>query len=113
MRLLLVDTPEVAQPRASPPTPAECFGPEAKAYVERRLPEGTRVRLESGVRDIDQFGRYLRYIWLGDELLNETLVREGYAVRYRAAEDRTYEQRIAAAEAEAERARRGLWGACR
>ncbi len=106
VRLLLIDAPEVAQGGGSV---AECFGAEAKAYLERRLPQGTRVRLLAGVRDRDRFERYLRYVFFGDELLDETLVREGYAVRYRAAEDRRFEAEIAEAEDEAKDARRGLW----
>jgi endonuclease YncB( thermonuclease family) len=108
IRLLLVDTPEVARGAEN----GECYGEEASEYMEERLRPGTVVRLEGGVRDRDFFDRYLRYLWLGDELLNETLVREGYGRRYRDAEDRTHEARIVAAEDEARAAGRGLWGAC-
>ena len=75
-----------------------------------RLAERQRVR---AFVHRDQFGRYLRYVWLGDELINETLVAEGFAYRYRDAEDRTYEARIIAAENAARNSGRGLWGACR
>jgi len=68
--------------------------------------------MERGVLDRDRYDRALRYVWLGDELLNETLVREGYAARYRDAEDTTYRPLIAAAEDEARETRRGLWSAC-
>lgn len=113
VRLLLIDTPEIAHEGGSGDEGlGECYGNEATAYVASRLPKGARVRLQAGVRDRDQYGRYLRYVWLGDELLNETLVREGYALRYRDAEDTTYRRRIEAAEDEARAARRGLWGAC-
>jgi micrococcal nuclease len=114
VRLLLVDAPEVAHPArgTQPAADAECFGPEAAAYLASRLAPGTAVRLERGVLDADQFGRALRYAWIGDELINETLIREGYAVRYRAAEDRTHLARIMAAEDAAKSARRGLWAGC-
>lgn len=108
VRLLLVDAPEVAQGGGE----AECYGVESQAYLRSRLPVGTIVQLERGVRDRDRFDRALRYVWLGDELLNETLVREGYAVRYRDAEDTAYRTRISEAEDEARKARRGLWSAC-
>ncbi|MCA9830062.1 MAG: thermonuclease family protein [Dehalococcoidia bacterium] len=39
-------------------------------------------------------------------------MREGYAVRYRDAEDTAYRTRISEAEDEARKARRGLWSAC-
>jgi micrococcal nuclease len=108
VRLLLIDTPEVAHGGSR----AECYGPEASAYLRSRLPPGTVVRLQAGVVDRDRYGRYLRYAWLGDELVNETLVAKGYARRYVAAEDRTYLVEIARAEDAARRAHLGLWGAC-
>jgi micrococcal nuclease len=108
VRLLLVDAPEVARDG----NPAECFGEESAAFLRTRLPEGTVVVLERGVVDRDQFGRYLRYAWAGTELINETLVREGFATRFRDAEDTTYRDRIAAAEAAARAERLGLWSAC-
>lgn len=105
IRLLLINTPEIAHPGQA----VECGGPEAKAYVESRLPKGAPVRLEAGKRDKDRYGRSLRYIWLGDELLNETVVRQGYAERYKDAEDRTYEARIIAAEKLARGEGLGIW----
>lgn len=107
VRLLLVDAPEVGHGGE-----AECYGVEAQSYLRSRLPVGAVVRMERGVLDRDRYDRALRYVWLGDELLNETLVREGYAVRYRDAEDTTYRPLIAAAEDEARETRRGLWSAC-
>jgi micrococcal nuclease len=107
VRFIGVDAPEVSTGGGR----AECFGDEATAYVERRL-IGTGVRLEAGVRDRDQYGRPLRYLWLGTELLNETLVREGYARVYRSSDDRRYHDRLLAAEAAARAEGRGLWGAC-
>ena len=110
VRLLLIDAPEVAHDDGQGGiTPNECFGPEAKRYLETRLPQGAKVRLVAGVRDRDRFDRYLRYVFLGDELLDATLVREGYAIRFRDAEDRRYLAEISDAEDEAREARRGLW----
>ena len=106
IRLLLINTPEIAHGGT---TTAQCGGDAAKSYLESRLPGGTAVRLQAGKRDKDKYGRLLRYVFLGDELVNETLVREGYAERYRSAEDHTYEARIVAAEMVAKAAQRGVW----
>ena len=59
----------------APGQPVECYGPAASAFTEREL-EGYRVRLEFDVERIDRYGRTLAYVWRGDELFNETLVRE-------------------------------------
>jgi micrococcal nuclease len=108
IRFLLVAAPEVANNGE----PAECYGDEARDYLRERLPEGTVVTLEAGVEDTDQYGRFLRYVFLGEELINETLVRQGYAVRYRDAEDTTYRDEIAQAEDDAREEGIGLWAAC-
>lgn len=101
IRLLLVDSPESG---------GDCYAAEATAYVRERL-RGQSVRLERDVTDTDQYGRKLRYIWMGDELFNETLVREGYA-KLLVFENVKYVQRIEAAEAQARAESAGLWGAC-
>jgi endonuclease YncB( thermonuclease family) len=104
VRLILVDAPEVSGG-------ARCYSREATNYVTSRL-LGRTVGLERDVSNVDRFGRYLRYIWLDGELFNETMVREGYAALAVYPPDVKYRDRIAAAEAEARAANRGLWGAC-
>lgn len=105
VRLLLVDTPEVR--------PAECYGPEASAYVTSLLPEGSAVRLERDVRDKDAFGRLLRYVYLADgRVLNELLIEGGYARIYDSGDEEQHGQRLRDAEARAREAGAGLWTAC-
>lgn len=101
VRLLLVDSPESG---------GDCYAAEATAYVRERL-LGESVRLERDLTDTDQYDRKLRYIWIGDELFNETLVREGYA-KLLVFENVKYVQRIGLAETQARAAGSGLWGAC-
>lgn len=70
VRLIGMDTPEL-------PTPE---GVEAKEYVEGIMPVGTEVRLELDVGTYDRYRRVLAYVWLpSGEMLNEVLLREGYA----------------------------------
>ena len=107
VRFIGIDTPETV----APDQPVECYGPEASAYTTRRL-EGERVRLEFDVERRDRYGRTLAYVWLGDELFNETLVREGYAVVTTFPPDVKYVDRFVAAQRDAREHGRGLWGAC-
>jgi micrococcal nuclease len=107
VRFIGIDTPETV----APDRPLQCFGPEASSYTERRL-EGNRVRLEYDVEREDRFGRTLAYVWLGDELFNETLVREGYALVTTFPPDVKYVDRFVAAQRDARRHDRGLWGTC-
>jgi micrococcal nuclease len=107
VRFIGIDTPETV----APDEPVECFGPEASAYTQRRL-EGKRVRLEYDVEREDRYGRTLAYVWLGDELFNETLVRQGYALVTTFPPDVRYVDRFTAAQREARQDDAGLWGAC-
>jgi micrococcal nuclease len=112
LRLILVDTPETRDPN----NPPECFGAEASDFLEGLLPRGTELYLETDVSARDRFGRLLRYVWLdrGDEvyLVNEAMVRSGYAAQSTFPPDVKYEERIQAAARFAREHGYGLWSAC-
>jgi micrococcal nuclease len=107
VRFIGIDTPEAV----APDQPVECYGREASEYTHHRL-EGRRVRLEFDVERHDRFGRTLAYVWLGDELFNETLVREGYALVTTFPPNVRYVDRFTAAQRAARRDGAGLWGSC-
>jgi micrococcal nuclease len=68
------------------------------------------VTLESDVRPQEQFGRRPAYAFLGDgRLVNEEMVRSGFAVVLVYPPNVRYIDRIRASAAEAQSARRGLW----
>jgi micrococcal nuclease len=110
VRLLGIDTPETRVEDGPP----ECFGPEASAYTATLLPRGTRVRLERDVVGRDDYGRLLAYVYRAVDglLVNEELVRDGYAHVLRIAPNGLYHDRFVAAATAAERAGLGLWAAC-
>ncbi|HWO73950.1 MAG TPA: thermonuclease family protein, partial [Dehalococcoidia bacterium] len=107
VRYIGVDTPETVDPRR----PVGCYGQEASAR-NRALVEGRAVELEKDVSETDAFGRLLRYVYVDGTMVNETLVREGYAVVSTFPPDVKYADRFLAAQQEARAAGRGLWGAC-
>jgi micrococcal nuclease len=106
VRLLEIDTPEIH------PTPV-CFGTEAADRTAQLLPIGARVRVEADRERRDRYGRLLLYVWTSDGAsVEEVLLREGYAkVLYVRPNDLHLDQ-LRAVEADARRARRGLWGHC-
>ncbi len=115
IRFILIDTPETRDPRR----PVECFGREASDRTKVLLPQGQTVYLERDVSDRDRYGRLLRYVWVPSGkndnegfLLNEWLVREGYAVLYTYPPDVQYVERIRAAEQAARGEQAGLWRDC-
>lgn len=105
VRLIGVDTPELYPPELPP----EPLAQEATDFT-RQVIEGRRVRLDFDRERRDQYRRILAYVYVGDQLLNEELIRAGFSPAvtrfpYRAAMKRRFQ----AAEAEARAARRGIW----
>jgi micrococcal nuclease len=93
VRLIGMDTPEIHHPSE----PVQCYGPEAQAALED-LVLNKEVRLEKDVSDKDQYDRYLRYVWLGDTLVDEYMAQHGYAFAKAYPPDTKYQDRIAAAQ---------------
>lgn len=108
VRLIGIDAPEVERPDRT----AECFGQEATGYLRGRL-RGRRVRLAFDVDRRDRFDRLLAYVYLGDELVNLTMVRLGYAVTLRIEPDTSRATELARAEDRARTEGLGLWSSCR
>ena len=111
VRYIGLNTPESVDPNR----PVECFGKEASAR-NRTLVEGRVVRLERDSSDTDDYGRLLRYVWVengGREVLvNEVLVREGFARSRTYRPDVARQQQLDAAQRAARNEGRGLWSAC-
>jgi micrococcal nuclease len=114
LRYIGINTPEMVDPRR----PVECFGHEASDF-NKQLVLGATVGLEKDISETDQFGRLLRYVWLGGSstgsgqagMVNATLVREGYAQASAYPPDVKYQDLFSSLQAEAALAGRGLWGA--
>ena len=108
VRLIGADTPETVKPNH----PVELFGPEATLFTERRIRSaGGEVRLQMDRERKDRFGRFLAYVFVDDQMLNEELIRQGLATaqtefNYSSSMKRRFRQ----AEGEARLAGRGIWG---
>lgn len=74
VRLLLIDTPETKHPSK----PVQPFGPEASSFTKETL-DGERIELELGISERDKYGRLLAYVWIGEEMFNELLLKKGLA----------------------------------
>jgi len=105
VRLIGVNTPESVKPDS----PVEPWGPEASAFTRKFLASGT-AQLEFDRERYDQYGRFLAYVWVGDRMLNEELLRAGLA-RWERNYNYSVEKkaRFRAAQEEARRAGRGIW----
>lgn len=74
VRLIGVDTPEVGT----------CGADAAKALAERLAPPGTRIRLGNpgSVKDIDQYGRLLRFVNVRKVDIGRRQIAAGAKARY-------------------------------
>jgi micrococcal nuclease len=107
VRLVQIDAPELRQ--------GECYAREARAELQRLLPVGTRVRIDTDPQldQIDRFGRRLAYVFRRDENVNRTVVVRGAASVWFFDGDRgRYADELLAAARRAKARMVGLWGAC-
>lgn len=109
IRMIGVDTPETHHPDR----PVECYAQIAADYSRRSL-TGKKVRLEADPQNSnrDRYDRLLRYVYLPDgALFEESLIAEGYGFSYT---QFPFEKadRFESLEAQAEAAKKGLWGSC-
>jgi len=100
VRLIGIDSPEQRQ---------RLHGAQAQAALLRMAPPGTALRLESDIAATDRYGRVLAYAWLKSVLVNEAMVREGWAVQYTVPPNVKYADRLGRAQKEARAQGRGLW----
>lgn len=103
VRLLGVDTPEVN----------DCYADEATTFLRNLAPEGSTVFTVSDAEPVDQYGRALLMIWTpSGQLINLALVGSGHAEAVFIDDNRLYEDEFESAEAAAQKASLGMWGAC-
>jgi len=100
VRYIGVDTPEQGMP----------FYDEA-TQANADLVTGRDVLLEKDVSETDQYGRLLRYVYIGDMMVNEELLRSGIAQVATFPPDVRHIDRFLAVQQEAQAAGVGLWAA--
>jgi micrococcal nuclease len=101
VRLIGIDSPESQQ---------QPYGARARSALLEMLPPGAVVRLETDVGLKDRYGRLLAYAWVGPTLVNEAMVRDGWAALYTVPPNVKYVERLIRAQNEARALGAGLWG---
>lgn len=77
VRFLAVDTPESVHPTKE----VQAYGVEASNFTKEKLKNAKTIELEfdNNSDKTDKYGRYLAWIWVDGELLQDLLVKEGLA----------------------------------
>jgi micrococcal nuclease len=105
LRYIGVDSPESTRRQ-------DCFGKEATRFNASLVANQT-VTLEKDVNNTDPSNRLLRYVYLRDgRMVNEELVKAGYAYAKSYPPDVKYQERFRRAQQRAVASKRGLWSAC-
>lgn len=106
VRYIGIDTPEPYRDRE----PA-CYSAQATAKNQALLAAGV-VTLVADAENRDRYDRLLRYVYVDGTLLNEQLVRGGYATTMTIPPNTAKRELLSVAEADAQTAGAGLWSAC-
>lgn len=97
------------------PTGDDCYADEALAQLDSLVKQQV-VYLETDESDRDDLNQRVRYLWIdvnGEAVLvNELLVREGFAIADSTPPNTAYEDELKQAQAVAQENGAGLWGAC-
>ncbi|MBN1591147.1 MAG: thermonuclease family protein [Pirellulales bacterium] len=105
IRLIGADTPETVKRNC----PIEPWGPEAAEFTKQFV-SGGRVRLQLDREQRDIYDRFLAYVWVGNRMLNEELIRAGLArARTSFYYSTAMKTRFRRAEDEARGAGRAIW----
>jgi micrococcal nuclease len=109
LRLQGIDCPEIAHDDER----GDMLGPAATTFTQEFIRDAQhRIRVEVDGEPADHYGRWLAFVWNGNRLLNEELVRVGLAramLLYDFGQSK--KDRLRAAQLEAQRAARGIWSA--
>lgn len=106
VRLIGIDAPDLEQ---------EPWGRKAKEKLEELLSQkGEKLvfdaaRLELGIEEKDDYGRRLAYVWHQGILVNEALVKSGYALAIARSPNQKYTERLERAQEYARIMGYGIW----
>ncbi|MBQ9662573.1 MAG: thermonuclease family protein [Oscillospiraceae bacterium] len=107
VRLIGVDAPESVHPDESRNTPE---GTVASDWMKNYMADRRQVALEYDEELLDHFGRTLAYVYVGDTLLEDELLRAGMAVTLVMEPNTRYQLHFAEVEREAKASAAGFWG---
>jgi micrococcal nuclease len=82
---------------------------EASTLGNADLVANRTVELEADTSDMDRYGRLLRYVYVGEVMVNSELIRHGFARVNRLSPNTTYAYEFLHYEEEAREAQFGLW----
>ncbi len=109
VRYIGIDTPEVRKKIAG----TWQYDPEPYALqandCNKDLVEGKKVILEFDVEKEDKYNRWLAYVYVDEKMVNEEILKQGYAKLLSIPPNTKYYVRLKTAQTQANEAKRGIW----
>ena len=107
VRFLGINTKETVDPEIG----EEAWGKEASDFTKEKLKNATKIELEfdSSAEEKDKYNRYLAWIWIDDELLQNLLVENGLAETYMLQNNYKYAGMLQESEEIAKNNKLGIW----
>jgi micrococcal nuclease len=109
--IVLMDGRHIRYIGMDTPEKGDCYAQEATDY-NRLLVGGEIVKLVRDKENKDQYGRLLRYVYVGDIFVNKRLVETGYAETFEIWPNTKYADEFKGAEDRAKEGRIGIWEHC-
>lgn len=104
-RFLAIDTPETVKPN----TPVAFMGKRASDYTKSELKKAKKIQIQYDGNKTDKYGRKLAWIWVDGKLLQDKLVRKGYARVYYIYGKYKYTNILQKSEKKAKKKKLGIW----
>lgn len=107
VRFLGINTKETVHPEIG----EEAWGKEASDFTKEKLKNAIKIELEfdSSAEEKDKYKRYLAWIWVDDELLQNLLVENGLAETYMLQNNYKYAGMLQESEEIAKNNKLGIW----
>ena len=107
VRMIAIDTPETKHPTIG----AEPWGKEASNFTCSKLENAKKIEIEYDPNSdkTDKYDRILAWIWVDNELLQDQIIKEGYAEVAYLYDDYKYTALLQDHEAVAKANKKGLW----
>ena len=107
VRFLGINTKETVDPEIG----EEVWGKEASDFTKEKLENVTKIELEFDevADEKDKYDRYLSWIWIDDELLQNLLVENGLAENYMLQNNYKYAGMLQESEENAKNNKLGIW----
>lgn len=107
VRFLGINTKETVDPEIG----EEAWGKEASNFTKEKLQNANKIELEfdSSSNEKDKYDRYLAWIWVDDELLQNLLVENGLAENYMLQNNYKYAGTLQESEEMAKNNKLGIW----